>query len=229
MARLTTQRRRTQGAQQRASTYQGDTYPSGPGSGLRVAPPLPPAGATRANGRGSSASRTPEAATWRAPRLLLAPPCGAEAAVGGEEEEEEGRGSGRGRGRGWPRERVDAPQEDPDRRWPWRAGQRMMGTTSRAGQARPGCSPGRRPAAYIRTGVYGACGPYKLSDKASGMDRSYHGENRPSHQHWARKHHWARSVVRWGTTCEPLVTICIATFLLWHNQSTANRHNRPTS
>ena len=40
------------------------------------------------------------------------------------------------------------------------------------------------------------------------MDRSYHGENRPSHQHWARKHHWARSVVRWGTTCEPLVTIC---------------------
>ena len=42
------------------------------------------------------------------------------------------------------------------------------------------------------------------------MDRSYHGENRPSHQHWARKHHWARSVVRWGTTCEPLVTICFS-------------------
>ena len=81
---------------------------------------------------------------WRG-NQVRPPPCGAEAAVGGEEE---GRGSGRGRGRGWPRERVDAPQEDPDRRWPWRAGQRMMGTISRAEQTRPGCSPGRRPAAY---------------------------------------------------------------------------------
>ncbi len=44
----------------------------------------------------------------------------------------------------------------------------------------------------------------------AGMDRSYHGENRPSQQHWACKHHWARPVVRWGTTCEPLVTICLA-------------------
>ena len=51
-----------------------------------------------------------------------------------------------------------------------------------------------------------------LWESRIGMDRSYHGENRPSHQHWARKHHWARSVVRWGTTCEPLVTICQSTF-----------------
>ena len=48
------------------------------------------------------------------------------------------------------------------------------------------------------------------------MDRSYHGENRPSHQHWARKHHWAKSVVRLGgTTCEPLVTICFAVSAPW--------------
>ena len=41
------------------------------------------------------------------------------------------------------------------------------------------------------------------------MDRSYHGENRPSHQHWVRKHHWARLVVWSGTTCEALATIRI--------------------
>ena len=56
------------------------------------------------------------------------------------------------------------------------------------------------------------------------MDRSYLGENRPSHQHWARKHQWARSVVRWGTTCEPLVTICLA---LLHAATPAPHVRRP--
>lgn len=40
------------------------------------------------------------------------------------------------------------------------------------------------------------------------MDRSYLHEHSPSHQHWEDKHEWAESVVRWGTTCEPSVTIC---------------------
>ena len=64
-----------------------------------------------------------------------------------------------------------------------------------------------------RASACGCCWPAALlvhQNRSLCMDRSYHGENRPSHQHWARKHHWARPVVRWGTTCEPLVTICIA-------------------
>lgn len=46
------------------------------------------------------------------------------------------------------------------------------------------------------------------------MQRSYHGENAPSHQHWEAKHRWARLVARWGTTCETRVTLCFAIFLL---------------
>ena len=42
------------------------------------------------------------------------------------------------------------------------------------------------------------------------MQRSYHGENAPSHQHWEAKHRWARLVARWGTTCETRVTLCFA-------------------
>lgn len=48
-----------------------------------------------------------------------------------------------------------------------------------------------------------------------GMDRSYHGEHAPSHQHWEAKHHWARLVVRWGTTCETRVLICTHHFARW--------------
>ena len=86
----------------------------------------------------------------------------------------------------------------------------MPTAPARCARAKP---PSPRPQlgrlAYIRADITPHVRWQRGADKRRfGMDRSYLHENSPSHQHWEDKHEWAESVVRWGTTCEPSVTIC---------------------